>query len=162
MNSIQYKPIGIIHSPFTELKGTPIQSAAAEDVEGSVEVFPEFREGLQDLEGFSHIILLYHFHLIKTASLKAIPFMDDREHGIFAIRGPRRPNSIGMSVVKLNKIEDNILSISGLDILEGTPLLDIKPYVPEFDRQTQIRKGWLEDNINKLSQTRDDGRFEEQ
>ena len=162
MKPIQYNPIGIIHSPFIEPKGTPIQSSAAENVEGSIEIFPEYREGLQDLEGFSHIILLYHFHLVKTTSLKATPFMDNREHGIFAIRGPSRPNSIGISVVKLNKIKGEVLFVRGLDILDGTPLLDIKPYVPEFDQQTKIRKGWLEDNIDKLSKSRDDGRFEKQ
>jgi len=156
---INYKPIGVIHSPFKKPQGTPIQSAAAEGVEGRIEVFPEYAEGLKDLEGFSHIVLLYHFHLSKKPSLKVKPYMDDKLHGVFATRSPSRPNSIGISIVRLIRIRKNILIVKDLDILDGTPLLDIKPYVPEFDVKSVDKKGWLEDNVRKLSISRDDGRF---
>ncbi len=161
MHEIKYKPIGIIHSPFKEPKGTPIQPAGAKDIKGTVEVFPEYAEGLKDVEGFSHIILIYHFHLSKGASLKAKPYLDNEERGIFAIRGPRRPNSIGISVVRLVRIEENILHIKDLDIIDGTPLLDIKPYVPAFDIHEVTKTGWLEKNVHKLPTLKDDGRFVE-
>ena len=159
MNRITYKPIGVIDSPFKKPRGTPIQSSSAKGVNGTVEIFPEYMEGLQDVDGFSHIILIYHFHLSKKSSLKAKPFMDDKIHGIFAIRGASRPNPIGISIVRLLRVEGNILHIQDIDIVDGTPLLDIKPYVPEFDRTEVTRIGWLEKNINKLSKTKDDGRF---
>lgn len=156
---ISYKPIGIIRTPFKEPQGTPIQPTGGEGIEGIVEVYPEYQSGLKDIGGFSHLILIYHFHLIKDYSLKAKPFMDDKEHGIFAIRGPARPNPIGLSVVRLIQVEGNLLHIQDLDIIDGTPLLDIKPYVPRFDGRTNVRTGWLEDNVDKLEKTRDDGRF---
>mgnify|MGYP000079451921 CR=1 FL=1 len=157
---IKYRPIGIIHSPFKSPRGTPIQPMAAYNVKGTVEIFPEYAEGLKDLDGFSHIILIYHFHLVRGFQLLVKPYMDDNFHGIFATRAPVRPNPIGLSVVRLDKIEGNILYIRDIDIVDGTPLLDIKPYVPEFDvRRDVIRSGWLERNIKKLSQTKDNGRF---
>jgi len=156
---ILYKPIGIIHSPFKEVKGTPIQPAGAKGIDGNVEVFPEYAQGLKDLEGFSHIILLYHFHLSKKPSMTVTPFMDSSPRGIFATRSPRRPNPIGISVVRLVGIEDNILHIQDVDMIDGTPLLDIKPYVPDFDIREIQRFGWLENNIHKLSGLKDDGRF---
>jgi len=159
MNDIQYNSIGIIHTPFTEPKGTPIQPTASVDNEGKVEIFPEFSDGLQDLGNFSHIFLIYHFHLSKKTSLKVKPFMDDNEHGIFATRAPSRPNSIGISIVRLNKIENNLLYIKDVDIIDGTPLLDIKPYVSEFDIRKVTKNGWLEHNIYKLGKTKDDERF---
>ncbi|HDR50734.1 MAG TPA: tRNA (N6-threonylcarbamoyladenosine(37)-N6)-methyltransferase TrmO [Mariniphaga anaerophila] len=159
MKEIKYKPIGIIHSPFKDPKGTPIQPAAGKNAEGIIELFPEFVEGLKDLDGFSHLFLLYHFHLIGEAKLKVKPFMDDNEHGIFAIRGPARPNPIGLSVTRLIRIEGNKLYIRGVDIVDGTPLLDIKPYVPEFDSKEKVRTGWLEKNVNKLPNAKDDRRF---
>ena len=161
MHEIKYNPIGIIHSPFKEPKGTPIQPAGAKDIKGTVEVFLEYAEGLKDVEGFSHIILIYHFHLSRGASLKAKPYLDNEERGIFAIRGPRRPNSIGISVVRLVRIEENILHIKDLDIIDGTPLLDIKPYVPAFDIHEVTKTGWLEKNVHKLPTLKDDGRFVE-
>ncbi len=161
MHEIKYKPIGIIHSPFIEPKGTPIQSASAKDIDGTVEVFPEYAEGLKDVEGFSHIILIYHFHLSKEVPLKVKPFMDNEARGVFAIRGPGRPNSIGISIVRLVRIEENILHIQDIDIINGTPLLDIKPYVPEFDIREVTKIGWLEKNVHKLSTSKDDGRFME-
>jgi len=159
MNAINYKPIGVIHSPFKEPKGTPIQPTAAKGIEGMVEVFPEYAEGLKDVEGFSHIILIYHFHLSKGFSLKVKPYMDNEAHGVFAMRGPSRPNPIGISTVRLVRIEENILYIQDTDIVDGTPLLDIKPYVPEFDTRVGERVGWLEKNVYKLSLSKDDGRF---
>ncbi|KPJ68878.1 S-adenosyl-L-methionine-binding protein [candidate division WOR-1 bacterium DG_54_3] len=156
---IRYKPIGIIHSPFKEAKGTPIQPRAAKDINGTVEVFPEYTEGLKDVEGFSHIILIYHFHLSKKLSLKVKPYMDSERHGVFAMRGPSRPNPIGISAVRLLRIEENILHIQDVDILDGTPLLDIKPYVPEFDIREASKIGWLEKSVHKLPTSKDDGRF---
>lgn len=158
-HEIHYTPIGIIHSPFKEVKGTPIQPAGAKGIDGSVEVFPHYEQGLKDLEGFSHIILLYHFHLAGEPRLTVTPFMDSIPRGIFATRSPQRPNAIGISVVRLIKIEKNILCIQDIDIVDGTPLLDIKPYVQDFDRSDGVRIGWLEDNIQKLNVAKDDGRF---
>jgi tRNA-Thr(GGU) m(6)t(6)A37 methyltransferase TsaA len=159
VDEITYRPIGVIRSPFKEPEGTPIQPAGARGVAGKVEVFPEYVEGLKDIDGFSHIILVYHFDLSKGASLRVQPFMDNREHGIFAIRGPARPNPIGFSVVRLLRVESGILHIQDVDIVDGTPLLDIKPYVPQFDMREVERIGWLEDNVHKVSGSRDDGRF---
>lgn len=159
MREIIYKPIGVIRTPFKSPVGVPIQPSAGRGVKGLVEVFPEYAEGLKDLEGFSHIILIYHFHLIKKTSLKVIPYMDNEYRGVFATRAPARPNPIGISIVKLVKIEENKLHIEDVDIVDGTPLLDIKPYVPEFDYRPKVKIGWLEKRIKKLKDTRDDGRF---
>jgi len=161
VNEIKYKPIGVIHSPFKEPKGTPIQPAGAKGTNGTVEVFPEYAEGLKDIEGFSHIILLYHFHLSKGSTLIVKPFMDNEAHGVFAMRGPSRPNPIGISVVCLVRVKGNMLHIQDVDIVDGTPLLDIKPYIPEFDIREVERIGWLEKNVHKLSASKDNGRFTE-
>jgi tRNA-Thr(GGU) m(6)t(6)A37 methyltransferase TsaA len=158
-HEILYTPIGIIHSPFKEVKGTPIQPAGARGIDGNVEVFPEYARGLKDLEGFSHIILLYHFHLAGKPSMIVTPFMDNIPRGVFATRSPNRPNAIGISVVRLIKIEKNILIIQDIDIVDGTPLLDIKPHVPDFDIREVLKIGWLENNIQKLNSSKDDGRF---
>lgn len=152
-------PIGIIHSPFTELSGMPIQPAGAVGVEGTVEVFPEFIDGLKDLEGFSHVMMLYHFHRSKGFNLHVVPFMDSVPRGVFATRAPKRPNPIGLSVLKLQKIQGNILYVENVDIVDGTPLLDIKPYVPEFDQQTETRVGWLEEARKEVSTRKSDQRF---
>jgi tRNA-Thr(GGU) m(6)t(6)A37 methyltransferase TsaA len=160
-NEIKYKPIGVIHSPFKEAKGTPIQAAGAEGTNGTVEIFPAYAEGLKDVEGFSHIILIYHFHLSKRLTLLAKPFMDNETHGVFAMRGPSRPNPIGVSVVRLVRVEGNMLHIRDVDIVDGTPLLDIKPYIPEFDIREVERIGWLEKSVHKLSVSKDNGRFTE-
>ena len=156
---IEYHPIGIIHSPFTELSGMPIQPAGAAGVEGTVEVFPQYNDGLKDLEGFSHIIMLYHFHRSKGFKLHVVPFMDSTPRGVFATRAPKRPNPIGLSVIKLQKIQDNILYIENVDILDGTPLLDIKPYIPEFDEQIEVRAGWLEEARIEVLKRKSDQRF---
>ena len=157
--SIKYKPIGFIHTPFKEPKGVPIQPVAGKDIEGKVEILPDYVEGLKDLEGFSHIILIYHLHLSKKASLLVKPYMDEKLRGVFATRAPSRPNPIGLSIVRLVKIKGNMIYIKDVDIVDGTPLLDIKPYVPEFDLREVNKIGWLEKNIYKLPSSRDDGRF---
>jgi len=159
MYQIVYKPIGIIHTPFKQPKGTPIQPISAKGVKGYVEVFPEYAKGLKDIEGFSHIFLIYHFHLVKGSSLVVKPYMDKELRGIFATRAPCRPNPIGISVVRLIKVEGNILHVQDVDIVDGTPLLDIKPYVPAFDIREVERIGWLERVISRVCVTRDNGRF---
>ena len=156
---ITYRPIGIIHSPFTDIAGMPIQPRGAAGVPGSVEVRPEFTAGLQDLAGFSHVILLYHFHRVQEARLTVTPFLDAQPRGVFATRAPQRPNPIGLSIVKLLGIEGNILHIENVDILDGTPLLDIKPYVPEFDQYPAERIGWLEQARGRVQGQRSDDRF---
>jgi len=159
MKTINYKPIGIIHTPFNDIEGMPIQPTGAKGVEGVIEIFPEFIYGLKDLDGFSHIILLYHLHLWGEYKLLVKPFMDDALHGIFATRAPKRPNPIGFSVVKLIKIEGNKINIENIDVLNGTPLLDIKPYVFDFDSVSDSKKGWLETNAHKAKSTKSDERF---
>lgn len=158
MNNFVLKAIGIIHSPFPKAEGTPIQSAMAKGTEGSVEIFAEFAPGLRDLEGFDRIWLLYWFDRVTETQLVVRPFLDRREHGVFATRSPCRPNAVGMSCVRLLGIEENRLRVGELDIVEGTPLLDIKPYVPAFDGFAVGRVGWLEGKVSDLSFA--DHRFE--
>lgn len=141
-------PIGIIHSPFTVKKETPIQPTRSQAI-GSVEVYQEFMDGLKDLDGFSHILILYVFHQSSGFSLRVKPFLDDQERGLFATRYPVRPNPIGISIVELKFIRDNYLTVEGIDVLDGTPLLDIKPYVPDFDVRTETRVGWYETRSKK-------------
>ncbi len=155
----EFTPIGVIHTPFTDKKGMPIQPAGAAGVQGTVELLPEYAPGLQDLDGFSHIILLYRFHESRGYDLRVVPFLDTVKHGVFATRAPRRPNPIGLSVVRLIGIEGNRLTVENVDMLDGTPLLDIKPYVPAFDTQTDVRTGWLEEAGRRAVDARSDGRF---
>ena len=162
MHEIKYTPIGLIHSPFKEPKGVAIQGMAAGGEEGIVEVFSQYTEGLTDLEGFSHIILIYHFHLSRKFSLEVKPYLDDQLRGLFSTRAPARPNPIGISVVQLNKVDGTKLFICNLDIVDKTPLLDIKPYVPKFDEREVKKIGWLEKHIHKLHKTKDDNRFGKQ
>ena len=161
MNIIQYCPIGIIHTPYKSPAGTPIQPPASKGVEADVEVFEKYAEGLTDLGEFSHIYLIYHFHLSRKFSLKVKPFLDNEYHGLFATRAPSRPNSIGLSIVRLTGIKENILHVKNIDILDGTPLLDIKPYVPEFDIRKVSKIGWMDKKIKNLAEVQDDGRFVE-
>lgn len=137
----------------------PIQANVSKGVKGTIELNSEYVEGLAGLEGFSHIILLYHLNLVKGYSLSVVPFLDQSPHGVFATRAPSRPNPIGLSIVCLRKIENNILHIEELDIVDNTPLLDIKPYVPLFDNRKTKKIGWLAKKIAKLPATKDDGRF---
>jgi tRNA-Thr(GGU) m(6)t(6)A37 methyltransferase TsaA len=157
--SIQFKIIGLIRSPFKSPQNVPIQPAGAKGIKGRVILKKEYQAGLKDLAGFSHIILIYYFHLIQDFSLIVKPYMDKYPHGIFATRAPKRPNPIGLSIVRLLGIQDNILEIEDVDIVDNTPLLDIKPYVPEFDQREKIEIGWLTTKIHQLKKTKDDGRF---
>lgn len=157
--SVTYEPIGTIHSPFTSVQGMPIQPNSARGIRGTVEVFAPFAVGLQDLEGFSHLILLYHFHRATQARLSVVPFLDRESHGIFATRAPTRPNPIGVSVVRLLRLEGRVLEIENVDILDGTPLLDIKPYVPAFDHFEVERLGWLAAAGGSAEAVRSDDRF---
>lgn len=158
-NEIIYKPIGIIHTAFTEAKGTPIQASVAKDTAGEIEIFEEYIEGLTDLEEYSHIILLYHFHLTAKTGLLVKPFMDNQTHGVFSTRAPSRPNPIGISTVRLIDILGNKLQIKDVDIIDGTYLLDIKPFIPEFDLRDVKKTGWVKNNMYKLADSKDDGRF---
>jgi tRNA-Thr(GGU) m(6)t(6)A37 methyltransferase TsaA len=156
---IRYRPVGTIHSPFAEPAGAPIQPVAANTAEGSVEVLPELEAALQDLAGFSHIILLYHFDRACSFAPLVTPFLDRAPHGVFATRVPSRPNAIGLSVVELLEVRGTTLRVRGIDVLDGTPLLDVKPYVAEFDARSPSRSGWLEHNAARAGVMRDDGRF---
>ncbi|MDA3900767.1 MAG: tRNA (N6-threonylcarbamoyladenosine(37)-N6)-methyltransferase TrmO [Spirochaetes bacterium] len=146
MEQILFNPIGIIHTPHTDIKGTPIQPIAAAGVRGAIELLPEYIPGLKDLEGFSHITLLYYFHKVGTPQLEVTPFMDTVLRGIFACKAPKRPNKIGLSTVRLISIEKNIIKIEEADMLDGTPLLDIKPFYPKYDNREHVKIGWLEKN----------------
>ncbi len=148
MTEFSLHPIGVIHSPFNDKDQTPIQVARSQAA-GKVEVFPEYASGLQDIEGFSHIILLYLFHRSTGYSLLVQPFLDNQLRGLFATRYPARPNPIGLSVVRLQARQGNWLEIEGVDILDGTPLLDIKPYVPDFDVHTATKTGWYATRSDK-------------
>jgi tRNA-Thr(GGU) m(6)t(6)A37 methyltransferase TsaA len=159
VNEIRYKPIGVIHSPFKDVQGMPIQPTGAMGIAGTIEIEPEYCDGLKDIEGFSHIVLIYHFHLSDGYSLLVKPFMDDSLRGVFSTRAPRRPNPVGISIVRLVKVEGSTLHIENVDIVNGTPLLDIKPYVPEFDVQKNVRIGWLSDKADKANEIKADGRF---
>ena len=140
---MKIKPIGIIHSPFKSKQETPIQPFRSKAV-GKIEVFKEYERGLDDIEGFSHLILIYKFHRSRGFSLKVKPFLDNRLRGLFATRAPRRPNQIGLSVVKLIRRRWNILFVNGIDVIDGTPLLDIKPNVPDFNSGEEVRTCWIE------------------
>ena len=146
---VTYEPIGIIHTLFKEQANTPIQGVFAPDSKGEVEVFPQYLDGLKDIAGFSHLILIYHFHLAEGYSLITKPFLDKESKGIFAIRYFKRPNNIGLSVVRLHAVKGNILEIGEIDIVDGTPLLDIKPYVPDFDNRLNVRTGWYRQASNR-------------
>jgi tRNA-Thr(GGU) m(6)t(6)A37 methyltransferase TsaA len=159
MDEITYRPIGTIHSPFKTPLVTPIQSIGGIGVNAEVEIFPEYVEGLQDLLGFSHIILLYHFHLCKGYKLKVKPYLDDVAHGLFATRAPARPNQIGISVVRLIGIDNKTLYVKDIDIIDQTPLLDIKPFVPDFDVRDGVTIGWLKEKSANASRTIADSRF---
>jgi tRNA-Thr(GGU) m(6)t(6)A37 methyltransferase TsaA len=157
---ITYRPIGVVHSPFTDVREMPIQPLGEASAPGTGEVFPEFAEGLRDLAGFSHVILVYHLHEVRRTDLTVTPFLGSSPHGVFATRAPTRPNPIGISTVKLLNIEGNLLHLGNLDILDGTPLLDIKPYVPDFDSPPNARAGWLEAVRDKAKSTKSDARFQ--
>ena len=158
--NILFKPIGLIKTPFKTREGMPIQPTGAKGIKGEIEIFHEFADGLKDLDGFSHIILIYHFHLSDGFKLQVKPFMDDKIHGVFSTRAPKRPNSIGFSVVKLNKMVKNTLYIENIDVIDGTPLLDIKPFITEVDAPKAEKLGWLEGKSHKMGHKQSDKRFE--
>jgi len=158
--SIIIEPIGIIYTPFKVKEGMPIQSNGAKGIKGQIKLKEEFISGLTDLDGFSHIILIYNFHKSRGFELLTTPFLDNKQRGIFATRAPKRPNPIGISVVRLLRIEKNILDIENVDMLDETPLLDIKPYIPDFDIHKTGKNGWIENRTNNLNETKSDRRFE--
>jgi len=144
INEIKLKPIGMIHTPYKELKDMPIQGTFGKNVKGTIGLFAEYQAGLKDIEGFSHLILIYYFDRSKEERLVAKPFLENQEHGIFAIRSPHRPNHIGFSIVKLEKVKGCTITFSEVDMLDITPLLDIKPYVAHFDSRTRVKSGWID------------------
>lgn len=159
IDTVEYLPIGRILSPFTKATGMPIQPSAAKGVQGRVVIQAQFQSGLKDLDGFSHLILIYDFDRVEEYKLTVTPFLDDQERGVFATRAPLRPNPIGLSVVKLLKIQGNVLEIENVDVLDQTPLLDLKPYVPYFDRPERVRAGWIDRVKDEVKDKRSDERF---
>jgi tRNA-Thr(GGU) m(6)t(6)A37 methyltransferase TsaA len=159
IDKIIYEPIGVIHSPFTRKEGMPIQPKGAEEFSGTVEIFDQYADGLKDLDGFSHIFLIYHFHESKGYSLQTKPFLDDTPRGVFATRAPKRPNPVGVSVVRLNRVEMNILHIQDVDIMVGAALIDIKPFVSEIDNRLGSSSGWLNHKAVQFRVNRSDDRF---
>ena len=159
LEPVTFRPIGVIRTPFTKSEGMPIQATAAVGVAGRIELDPDLAEGLVGLDGFSHLTLVYHFHQVATHRLTVTPFLDDQPHGVFATRSPARPNSIGLSTVRLVAIVGSSLMIEDVDMVDGTPLLDIKPYVPAFDQRDGARIGWFEGRLDALQQARADDRF---
>jgi len=157
--TVTYQPIGIIHTPFKSLEGMPIQPTGAQGASGWIELDAQYQDGLQDLDGFSHLYLLYHFHQASPAKLIVTPFLDKQPHGVFATRAPARPNPIGMSLVELVRVEGCRIDIKHVDMLDGTPLLDIKPYVSEFEAAQNVRTGWVEALSGQVRSQRSDGRF---
>ena len=141
---IKLKTIGIIHTPYKDTKGIPIQGKFEKGITGQVVLFPEYRKGLKHIEGFSHVVLIYYFDRSKDEKLISKPYLEDESHGIFTIRSPHRPNHIGFSIVKIEKVEDNSITFSEVDILDSTPLLDIKPYISHFDSRENVKNGWLD------------------
>jgi len=153
------KTIGIIHTPFDSLEDMPIQPKGAAELTGTIELEEQYLAGLADLSGFSHIYLLYRFHMAKRTALTVIPFMDTTPRGVFATRSPLRPNHIGLSIVRLLSVDKNILTVGGIDILNGTPLLDVKPYIAAFDAVQQSRSGWMKASGEEVARRRSDHRF---
>jgi len=147
--SFSFKPIGILHTPFKTKEGVPIQGVFDLEAKGRAELFKEYEPGLQDIEGFSNLILIYVFHRSTSYDLVCRPYMEEQVRGLFAIRAPRRPNPIGFSVVRLERREGNILYLAEVDMMDGTPLLDIKPFVPRFDHREGARVGWMEERFKK-------------
>jgi tRNA-Thr(GGU) m(6)t(6)A37 methyltransferase TsaA len=155
----EIKPIGTIHSPHYSIEDMPIQPKGASEVEGYVIVDEKYIDGLRDIEGFSHIYLLYSFHEATRTELLVTPFMDTQTRGVFATRSPLRPNHIGISIVILKRVEGNKIVVEGIDILDGTPLLDIKPYIEKFDTVKESTSGWLQASDEEISKKRSDNRF---
>ncbi|MDL2270520.1 tRNA (N6-threonylcarbamoyladenosine(37)-N6)-methyltransferase TrmO [Methanobrevibacter sp. OttesenSCG-928-I08] len=157
---INLSEIGRIYSPFKKIEGMPVQPIGAEEVKGEIHVSKEYEKGLKDIDGFSHLTLIYYLHKCEGHNLEVTPFLDNSAHGVFATRSPKRPNNLGISVVQLDKVEGNILHISNVDVLDGTPVIDIKPYVPQLYEKTvkNLKVGWFEnkhgDAVNKKADKR--------
>jgi len=158
---ITYQTIGIINSPFKNIEKMPIQPGGALGIAGSIELDEKYVPALKDLEGFSHIYILYHFHRVNGWKPVVTPFLDNTARGLFATRAPKRPNPIGLSVVRLLGIKGNQLKIENVDVLDGTPLLDIKPYLSDFDHFKETSSGWLQDVSEEVKHTRSDQRFKD-
>jgi len=156
---ICYTPIGVIRTPHTAIAGMPIQPVGAMGVAGTIEIYEPYRQGLADLEGFSHILLLYHLHEIKGCELLVKPYLGDSLHGIFATRSPKRPNPIGISVLRLAGCDREKVFVENVDMLDNTPILDIKPYIPAFDALRAERIGWFEGVVQNAAELRADERF---
>jgi len=159
VDPFSFVPIGIIHSPFTDINGMPIQPTGARGIRGSVRIFAKYAEGLRDIEGFSHLFLIYAFHRSLSYQLSVTPFLDTISRGVFSTRAPRRPNAIGLSTVRLIEAIGTTLVIEDVDILDGTPLLDLKPYVPAFDSYPNASSGWFERTSLGAESFRSDERF---
>jgi tRNA-Thr(GGU) m(6)t(6)A37 methyltransferase TsaA len=159
--AVTFTSIGIIKTPFKDIDGMPIQPSGAIDVPGQLVMDAQYEDGLCDLDGFSHLILLYHFHLSKGYRLTVKPFLDTVKRGLFSTRAPRRPNPIGLSIVRLDRIAGPILHVLDVDMVNGTPLLDIKPYVPAFDVRSDVSAGWLEQCQKRSTSLKSDQRFRE-
>jgi tRNA (adenine37-N6)-methyltransferase len=158
VDPVTYAPIGVVRSRFTERQGMPLQSVAAADVHGQIELLEEYAPGLRDIEGFSHLYVICHLHRSVPGKLEVVPYLDDTVRGVFATRSPRHPNPIGISVMRLLAVEGATLQVSGVDMLDGTPVLDLKPYVPAFDAFEAERTGWLEQGARKVHEVRADER----
>lgn len=156
---VTFQPLGVVRSPFSDLVGMPIQAVAARGVAGTLELDPAYAAGLRDIDGFSHLIVIYHLHLSGPGRLLVTPFLDTQPHGIFATRSPQRPNAIGLSVVRLIRAEGARLHVEDVDMVDGTPILDLKPYVPQFDDRPADRIGWFAGQISRVTDTRADRRF---
>jgi len=156
---MRFEPIGVIHTPFAQPADMPIQPSGAQGVAGQIVLLPELVAGLKDLDGFSHLIVLYHFHRVTRSELVVTPFLDTVERGVFATRAPTRPNPIGLSVLKLVGVHDNVLEVENVDMLDDTPLLDLKPYVPDFDSVVTAKTGWLAQHGQQAASLRSDHRF---
>ncbi|NLA99807.1 MAG: tRNA (N6-threonylcarbamoyladenosine(37)-N6)-methyltransferase TrmO [Methanomicrobiales archaeon] len=159
MTEIVFTPIGIIHSPFNNPRDMPIQPVGARGVRGTIEIDPAYAAGLKDLAGFSRIIVLYHFHRSDGYTLEVTPFLDTATRGVFSTRAPRRPNAIGISMLTLVAVDGATLTVEDVDILNGTPIIDIKPYVPAFDAYPDERAGWLAATSKDARTMRSDDRF---
>lgn len=161
INVVKFNTIGTIKSPFDNLEGMPIQPVGAQGIKGQIILNEELKDGLKDLDGFSHIILIYNFHKSNGFNLHVKPFLDNELKGVFATRTPKRPNQLGISVVKVSNVQDNIINVENIDILNGTPLLDIKPYIPKFDKNIddELRLGWFEKKYKNAKVVKSDDRF---
>jgi tRNA-Thr(GGU) m(6)t(6)A37 methyltransferase TsaA len=167
MQPFAFTPIGLVHSPFVTTNGMPLQTVAAQEVRAIVEFYPQYAEGLQDVEGFSHLWLLTWLHATSAPTMRVTPYLDNQPRGVFATRAPRRPNPIGLSLVRLTGCDirngQALLHVQGVDLLDGTPLLDIKPYIPEFDTPPnsagEVRIGWFTERIDQIYTTRADDRM---